>query len=180
MKKAIENITTFVAESNDRWYDSKEDVERLAKRRIEAGDDAEKSDREVAAEKRARVMERKVERITAESEKALREVIDMQMEFAEQSTILQSVASNAATSAEAAEAAIEARGGAAAGRRNKRARPRNDSDDEDQEAEEDYQDESEEMMDVSDDVTFESPVELLKKAKEQYNAMYNAQDMYTR
>jgi hypothetical protein len=76
IKAAIQNITSCVAESNDRWYGSKERVDRMAEKRLEAGEDKEKSEAEVRAEQRAEDMEKKVDRVTADSEKALRDLID--------------------------------------------------------------------------------------------------------
>lgn len=180
IKTAIDNITSYVAESNDRLYDSKEAVEKLAKKRIEAGEDTEKTDQEIHAEERARTMERKVGRITTDSEKALREVIDLQMELAEQPRILEEVAEQAAASAEAAAGTLEARKAAAESRRHRKRRARNDSDDEDQDDQVEAEEQDEEMLDVSGDVTFRSPVEILKEAKQQFTDVYNAQDMYTR
>jgi E3 SUMO-protein ligase NSE2 len=81
---AVKNITEFAADSNDCLYQSKEKVRKMAQNRGDAQDDSEKTESEEAAEQRAWEMEEKVESLTAESEKALRDLTDYKQELAQQ------------------------------------------------------------------------------------------------
>lgn len=177
LNAAVKNLTTFAGESNDHLYASQERVRRLAQRREAAQDDSEKTEAEEEAEQRAREMERKVEKLTAQSEKALRDLIDYKQELAEQSELLQRVSDEAAAASTAASAAT-ATGGTRAGRRERRADQ--SSEEEDGNFEPPLDDEDIEMAEADSQVAILSPTELLKKAKEEYQTAYTSKTLRAR
>jgi hypothetical protein len=167
LNAAVKNITNFAGESNDHLYVSQERVRRMAQRREAAQDDSEKTEAEEEAEHRAREMEKKVEKLTAESEKALRDLVDYKQELAQQSELLQRVSDEAA---------------AASGRRAARRerRPDQNSEDEDSGFEPTTEDVDVEMGEAESQAAILSPTELLKKAREEYQTVYTSKSLRTR
>jgi hypothetical protein len=176
LQTAIQNITSFAGESNDRVYASKEKVRRMVEKREAADDDAEKTEAEEIAEYRARELEQKVEKLTAESEKALRDLIDYKTELAQQSMMLKKVTEEAYAASAYAAGSTGARD---SNRRSSR-RPRNDLEDEDEDYEEPPYEQNVDMDGAAMDATILSPTELLNKAKEEYNSVYNSKTLRAR
>jgi len=172
LNAAVKNLTVFAGESNDHLYANKERVRRMAAKREAAQDDSEKTEAEEEAEQRAREMEKKVEKLTAQSEKALRDLIDYKLELAQQSDMLQRVVDEAAASAPAAS------GGIRAAKRERR--PDQSSDDEDESLEPPADDEDAEMGGTESQAAILSPTELLKKAKEDYQTKYTSKTLRAR
>lgn len=166
LNTAVSNITKLAGESIDRLYQNKDRVRKLAQTREDAQDDSEKTEAEEAAEQRAREMEVKVEKLTAESEKALRDLIDYKQELAQQGELLQKVRDKAAA----------ATGGNNTARRPRR-RPSDDLEDEDEDVEPPAENEDIEMS-VAEAIL--SPTELLRQAKEEYRTTYTSKTMRVR
>jgi len=154
LKAAVANITNCTGDINERLYVKKERVRRMAEKREAADPDAEKSTAEEEAEDKVREMEIKVEKITAQSEQALRDLIDYKVELAEQSGMLDEV------SEEATASNVQTHRNA--------------------NYEEATQDEDGEMEGAASQATILSPTELLKKAKEEHDAAYKSQSMRVR
>ncbi len=166
LEVAIKNVTIGAAESNDLLYGAKDYVRKLAEKREEQG--TEKSEREELMEVRAKELEDKVVRLTSKAEKALRELIDLGDEIAQQEIMLTEVSERAATSDSRA-----ATGGASGSQRR---RTRNALEDEDDDEDADYADQD--MTDVpTTQATLLSPTELFAQAKESYIASYAAKSM---
>ncbi len=175
LQAAIVNVQNSAAESNDRLYESKERLKKLVERREAADSQAEKSEAEEKMEDRVRELEEKVDRITAESEKALRDLIDYKEELVQQGDMMKKVIEEAA-----AAAASNTRISHSAARNTKRRRPANQSDDDDESSQEAADEEDVEMEDTSLQAAILSPTELLKKAKEDYSTAYNSKTMRAR
>lgn len=182
LNAAIQNITTFAGESNDRLYQSKERVRRMAQSRENAQDDSEKTEVEERAEQRAREMEEKVERLTRESEKALRDLIDYKQELAQQGELLQSVIKESVTSSSAAATAAAVAAAAAAASRDSRRRREmlDNSEDLDDDFNPPAEGEDIEMGGPISHADILSPTELLRKAKEEYQTTYTSKTMRER
>lgn len=142
----------------------------MAERRERTDEDAEKTEAEEDAEQRARELEDKVARLTAQSERALRDLIDYKQELAQRGNMLKTVAE------EAASTSVVASANSNAARRSRR-RP-SVSDDEDEDA--DYGDVDEDMEMSGTTSQILSPTELLKNAKEKYITSYTAMTMRIR
>lgn len=177
LNAAVKNITEFAGESNDHLFASQERVRRMAQRREAGQDDSEKTEAEEEAEQRAREMEKRVEKLTAESEKALRDLIDYKQELAQQGELLQRVSDEAAAASTAASASAAASGRRAARRER---RPDQSSDDEDGNFEPTAEDEDVEMGGTESQAAILSPTELLKKARDEYQTTYTSQTLRTR
>jgi E3 SUMO-protein ligase NSE2 len=172
---AIQNITECAAESNDKLYESKESLRKLVERREAAEDDQEKTEEEEEAEQRVKELEAKVGELTAQSEKALRDLIDYSHELAHQKQMMEDVteAAAAASTMGMTSAAGNRKSGAGKLQR-EQANPSTSSD------------EDEEMDEVVDEANTTIPAsilsltELLKKAKEDYASEYNSKTMRAR
>jgi septal ring factor EnvC (AmiA/AmiB activator) len=178
LKNSLESITNSAVEATDHLVDAREKLRRHVERRAqraEGGEDEDgngegkKTEAEVKAEQRAAMLEERVPGLTVESEKALREIIDYADELARQGGVLEGVVRRAA---EASLRANEARR-----QRQRQRHQAENSDDED--AEEDVDADGDvEMMDP--EVAILSPLELLKAAKEEDEAAYEARTMRSR
>jgi E3 SUMO-protein ligase NSE2 len=177
LNAAVKNITDFAGESNDHLYASQERVRRMAQRREAAQDDSEKTEAEEEAEQRAREMEKRVSKLNAESEKALRDLIDYKQELAHQDELLQSVSDEAAAASTAASASAAASRNRAARRER---RPDQSSEDEEGNFEPTAEDEDVEMSGTEAQAAILSPTELLKKAREEYQTAYTSKTLRAR
>lgn len=177
LNAAVKNITDFAGESNDYLYASKDRVSRMAARREAAQDDSEKTEAEEEAEQRALEMEKKVEKLTAQSEKALRDLIDYKQELAQQGELLQRVSDEAAAASTAASASA-----AASRSRSARRERRLDqsSDDESGSFEPPAEGEDIEMGGTESQAAILSPTELLKKAREEQQTAYTSKTLRAR
>jgi hypothetical protein len=122
LQKSLQNLTSCTGDINDVLYGAKERVRRLAEKRERQDEDAEKGEDEEAAEIRALELERRVERLTRESERAVRELVDWRRELQKEGDVLKQVGDEAATNAmKAAAAATQASQRPAAPARRRRA-----------------------------------------------------------
>jgi hypothetical protein len=176
IKIAIQNITECAAESNDKLYESKESLKKLVEKREAAEGDQEITLEEERAEQRVRELEEKVNKLTAESEKGLRELIDYTYELSNQKEMMKNVTeAAAAASAMGMSSAAGSRKNRAgkAQRRQTNSLASDDDDDDDEEMEEDE-------TDTTIPASILSLTELLKKAKEDYATEYNSKTMRAR
>jgi E3 SUMO-protein ligase NSE2 len=176
LNAAVKNITNFAGESNDHLYASQERVRRTAQRREAAQDDSEKTEAEEEAEQRAREMQKRVEKLTTDSEKALRDLVDYKQELAQQGELLQRVSDEAA----AASAAASASASATAVRRVMRGDQNSEDGDESFEPPAEDEDEDVKMSGTEAQAAILSPTELLKKAREDYKAAYTSKTLRSR
>jgi len=172
LNAAVKNITNFAGESNDHLYASQERVRRMAQKREAAQDDSEKTEAEEEAEQRAREMQKRVEKLTTDSEKALRDLIDYKQELAQQGELLQRVSDEAAAASTAASVSTSA----IAARRVMEG----NSEDENESFEPPAVDEDVEMSRTEARAAILSPTELLKKAREDYKAGYTSKTLRSR
>lgn len=152
------NVTNAIGESNDRLTAHKAKVRRTEERVRQQG--REKTGAEIEEEQYTKSMEKKVADLTARGEKAMRDLIDYSDELAMQDSIMTEVSENiAAAPAPRPTAGMQRRSGSEDG------------------------EENEEINAVeapAADVAVLSPVELLKKAKEDYITTYTSKSMRDR
>ncbi|RFU35111.1 hypothetical protein B7463_g1247, partial [Scytalidium lignicola] len=170
IEEAIKTITTCATEGHDRLYERKHELERAAKRREKGAGDDEKTDYDREIGIIAASLERKVEDMTKKAEKALRDLIDYKGELEMQQTILQEVNDNIPDQTTQSQVS----------RGERRRRRPNIEDDEDEEESMDVDSEEEALQAPATNVSILSPVELLKKAKEDYAKAYSSQTMHSR
>lgn len=165
----------YTAESNDRLYEAKERVRKLAERREAPDAEQEKNETERKAEARAEELENKIDRLTTEAEKALRDLIDYGDELTQQEQIMRDVTEKATV------ARVPTGSSRSRAMRRAAGRTRNNSDDEDEEFQDGDGMDVERAEDAPElQVDILSPTELLKKAKEEYTAAYTSKSMRAR
>lgn len=159
-KKHIEaskkNITSAIGESNDRLTAHRAKVRKTEEKAHQQGRD--KTEAEIEEERYTQIMNKKVTDLTARGEKAMRDLIDYSDELAMQDSIMTEVSENiCAAPAHRPTAGTRRRGG-----------------------DEDGDEENLAGEPLASDATILSPVELLKKAKEDYTASYTTKSMTER
>jgi hypothetical protein len=159
IKSAIKTLGSSTAECNERLVARKATLDKIiARTRDRDGEDGEPSEQIVEAEKIYSDLKDQVEKLTADAEKALRDLIDYGDELTMRDTIMQDVHQNIIITS----AAQPAR------------RMRRHRDDSEQNGSED------ETETPAEDPEILSAVELLAKAKEDYAAKYRAKSMKAR
>lgn len=159
---SIKTITGSVGDSNDRLRIRKDEVEKIANKRRQAGEDGEKSKEDLEREQFAAVLEKKVGDLTTKADKALRELIDYSDELAMRDTIMRDISDKIAAATPPIPAA--------------RRRPV-DHDGENDEGDENVDEEDEAH---STDEPILSALELLQKAQEEYKTAWTSKSLRTR
>ena len=159
-KKHIEaskkNITSAIGEINDRLTARRAKVRKTEEKARQQ--ERDKTEAEIEDEKYTQTMNKKVTDLTTKGEKAMRDLIDYSDELAMQDSIMAEVSENICA-APAHQPAV--------------GRPRRGDDENG--GEENLVEEA-----PAADAAVLSPVELLKKAKENYTALYTAKSMTER
>jgi hypothetical protein len=186
LEVSITTLSNATADSNDALGAAKESlkkqVDRRRAREAQKGNDddegeekdkengrAEKTPEEIAAEEQVRDLEAKVDKLTKEAEKAMRELIDYSEELKGQDALVRGVVEQVFMQAPARPSNNAVRAAA----RRRRVAAGADSDD----------DEDVNMPDADDEAPAAdilSPTELLKQAKENYTTQYTRKSMRAR